>query len=97
MPQETIFAELKDKNVFRQPKPIILSDHMKDKSKFSMFHNDYGHILATCRNLYGQLRAMIMKCHLLKYLKNKVPLGSLEKPKESERMVIKVTSEGSRD
>ena len=61
MPQEKIFAELKEENVLRQPKPIVLLVHMKDKTKFCMFHNDYGHTLTTCRNLYAQLRAMMRK------------------------------------
>ena len=38
---------------------------------------------------------MIRKSHLLKYLKKKVSLGLLEKPRESERIVIKVTKEGA--
>ena len=75
MPQEKIFAELKDENVLKQPKPTVLPDHMKDKTKFCRFHNDYGHNLATYRNLYAQLRAVMRKGQLLKYLKKKVPLG----------------------
>ena len=31
---------------------------------------------------------------LLKYLKKKVPLGSLNKPREAERMMIKTAAEG---
>ena len=80
MPQEKIFAELKDENFLRQPKPIVIPDHMKDKTKLCMFHNDYGHTLTTCRNLYVQLRAMMRKGQLLKYLKKNVLLGSIEIP-----------------
>ena len=90
MPQEKIFAELKDENILRQPKPTILPDHMKDKNKLCMFHNDYEHTLATSRNLYAQLRAMMRKGQLLKYLKKNVPLGSIKRPRETERMVIKI-------
>ena len=88
--------DLKDENFLRQPKPTILPDYMKDKSKFCMFHNDYGHTFATFRNLYAQLRVMMRKGQLLKYLKQRVPLGSLEKSKESERITIKVTSKGAK-
>ena len=94
MPQEKIFTEFKDENILRQPKPTILPDHIKDKAKFCMFHNDYGHTLATCRNLYAQLRAMMRKCQLLKYLKKKVPLGSMERPRETARVLIKTIDEG---
>ena len=93
MPQEKIFAELKNENILRQPNQIMVPDHMKDKTKFCMFHDDYGHTLATCKNLYAQLRAMIIKGMLLKYLKKKVLLGSLNKPRETERVVIKMASE----
>ena len=34
MPQEKIFSELKDENVFRQSRQINVPEHMKDKSKF---------------------------------------------------------------
>ena len=78
IPQEKIFTELKNKNVLRQPNRTTLPDHMKDKTKFFMFHNDYGHTFATCKNLYAQLRALIRKGQLLKYLKKKVPLGTVE-------------------
>ena len=60
-----------------------------------MFHNDYRHTLATCRNLYGQLKAVMRKDQLLKYLKKKAPPGLVEKSWESERMTIKVTGEGA--
>ena len=53
MQQEKIFAELKNENVLRRPNRIMVPDHMKDKTKFCMFHDDYGHTLATCKNLYA--------------------------------------------
>ena len=53
MPQEKNFVELKDENILRRPNKTILPDHIKDKTKFCMFHNDYGHTLATCKNLYA--------------------------------------------
>ena len=68
---------------------------MKDKSKFYMFHNDDGHTLAACRNLYGQLKAMMKKGQLLKNLKKKAPPGSIEKSWEFERMIVKTTNEGA--
>lgn len=95
MPQEKIFAELKDQNVFRQPPPMTIPDHMRDKTKFSMLHNKYSHILSTCRNLYGQLKAMMRKGYLLRYLKKKIPFGSYKKPWEEEKLSLKVVGEGS--
>ena len=95
MPQGKIFVELKNENVFKKPRPINVPKHMKDKFKLCMFHNDYGHTLAACRNLYGQLKGEMRKGLLLTYMKKKAPLGSVEKPYEFERMVVKVTSEGA--
>ena len=61
MPQEKIFAELKDQNIFRAPKPYNVPNHLKDRSQYCIFHEDYGHTLATCKNLYYQLRTMIRR------------------------------------
>ena len=52
MPQEKIFAELKDQNIFRAPKPYNVPNHLKDQSQYYIFHEDYGHTVATYRNLY---------------------------------------------
>ena len=53
IPQEKIFVELKDQNIFQQPKPYSILKHMKDKAQFYIFHNDYGHTMAASRNLYS--------------------------------------------
>ena len=52
-----------------------------------------GILLPRALNLYEQLRGMIKKGLLLKYLKKKVPPGLVEKPWESERLTIKVNGE----
>ena len=64
---------------------ITIPKHMRDKSKFYMLYNDYGHTIASCRSLYGQLKGMIKKGLLLKYLKKKVPLGSIGRPWETKK------------
>lgn len=86
MPQENIFTELRDQNVFRCPNLITTPEHMRDKKNLCMFHNDYGHNLSACRNLYNQLKAMMEKGQFLKYLKKKVPFGSYEKSWEGQRL-----------
>ena len=57
MPQEKIFTKLKDENVFRQPKPTILLDHMKNKSKFCTFQR-----LRTY-SYHVQKRVLADECH----------------------------------
>ena len=81
-----------DENVFRQSRPTSLPNHMKDKTKFCMLHNDYEHTLSLSRNLYGQLKGMMKKGLLFKYLKKKAPPRLVEKSRELETMVDKVKS-----
>ena len=45
---------------------------MKDKNLFYIFHNHNGYTLTLYKNLYNQIKSMIKKEELLKYLKNKV-------------------------
>lgn len=92
IPQEIIFVELKDQNIFRQPRPSSLLEHMKDISQFCIFHNDYEHTLATCRNLYRQLKGMMKKGQLLKHLKKKIPVGLRKGPWNSEGLATKVVT-----
>ena len=45
MPQEKIFVELKDENVFRQPRPINVPEHMKTSSNSACFTMTIGILL----------------------------------------------------
>ena len=74
MLQKKIFIELKDQNIFQTLKLYNVPNHLKDRNHYCIFHEDYGHTLATCRNLYYQLRAMIRRGELQKYVKSKTPI-----------------------
>ena len=52
MPKEKQYAELKDQNILRTPNPYNVMDHLKDQSQYFIFHEDYGHTLATWNNAY---------------------------------------------
>ena len=80
MPREKIFDELKDQNIFRTPKPYNVSNHLKDRSQYCIFHEDYKNTLATCKNLYYHLRAMIRRGELQKYVKRKTPIKQMPRP-----------------
>ena len=93
--QEKIFTELKDQNIFQQPKPYNIPEHMKDKAQFCIFHNDYRYTLAACRNLYNQIKTTIRKGELLKYLKKKIYVRSRRESWNSEGLTIKLYVEGT--
>ena len=51
-----------------------MPEHLKDRSQYCIFHEDYKYTLATFRNLYFQLKAMMKRGELQKYVKKKVPI-----------------------
>ena len=95
MPQEKIFVELKDQNIFRTPKPYNVSNHLKERSQYCIFHEDYGHTLAACKNLYYQLRAMMKRGDMQKYVKRKTPMKPTMPPSWANRGKEKVDHEGT--
>ena len=76
MKDAKIFIELKDQNILWQTRSYNILKHMKNRGQFCIFHNDYEHTLAVHKNLYGQIKSMMKKGELLKYLKKKVLVGS---------------------
>ena len=61
--------ENKDKNVFRPPVRMKVSESMKDRSRYCAHHEDFGHLKNDCKNLYGQIMHTIKKGGLQQYLK----------------------------
>ena len=66
---ETIFMENKDKNIFRPPARMMISESMRDKSHYCAHHEDFGHLINDYRNLYGQIMFAIKMGGLLQYVK----------------------------
>ena len=66
---DVIYAQTKDKGIYRTPPRSSLPDSMKDKSKYCKFHQDYGHELAECKNLKRQILAIMRKGGLDQYRK----------------------------
>lgn len=71
MTQDKIYAELKDQNIFCTPNPYSVLDHLKDRSQYCIFNEDFEHTLATRKNFYFQLKAMMRRGELQKYVKSK--------------------------
>ena len=61
--------ENRDKNIFRPPAKIMIPDNMRDKSRYSAHHEDFGHLMNDYRNLYGQIMFTIKKGGLQQYVK----------------------------
>ena len=81
--------------MFRQPKPYSILEHVKDREQFCIFHNDYGHTLAACRKFYNQVKSIMKKGELLKYLKKKIPVCSRKESWNSGSVTIKVATKGT--
>ena len=47
--------ENKDKNIFCPPAKIMIPENMRDKSRYCAHHEDFGHLMNDCRNLYGKI------------------------------------------
>ena len=52
---ERIFMENKDKNIFRPSATMMISESMRNKSRYCAHHEDFGHMTNDCKNLYGQV------------------------------------------
>ena len=61
--------ENKDKNSFRPPAKMMIPESMRDKSCYCVHHEDFGHLINDCRNLYGQVMFTIKRGGLQQYVK----------------------------
>ena len=46
---ERIFMENKDKNIFRPPAKMMIPESIRDKSRYCVNHEDFGHLTNYCR------------------------------------------------
>ena len=44
-----------NKNIFCRRAKIMILENMRDKSRYCARHEDFGHLMNDCRNLYGQI------------------------------------------
>ncbi|XP_064987292.1 uncharacterized protein LOC135626032 [Musa acuminata AAA Group] len=77
-----IFLQIREKGLLRQPNPLKTTH--KDRSKYCMFHRDYGHDTEDCHDLRNQIEELIWRGHLGHYLKEPMeaslhPRGPVEK------------------
>ena len=67
--------ENRDKNIFYPPAKIMISENMRDKSRYCAYHKDFGHLTNDCKNVYGQKMFTIKRGGLQQYVKkdNRTP------------------------
>ena len=69
MPVDKILAQITDKHYLEWPRSLHSSPHMRDKKKYCWFLKDHGHNTEDCRNLKEQIKELIRKGKLQKYVK----------------------------
>ena len=62
-------VQIKDKHSLKWPKPLYLSPNARDKRKYYHFHKDHGHYIEDCRDLKEQIKELIRKGKLQKFVK----------------------------
>ena len=69
MPIDKILAQIKDEHYFKWPWPLHSSLNVCDKKKYCQFHKDHDHYTEDCRDLKEQIKELIRKGKLKKYVK----------------------------
>ena len=58
---ERILMENRDKNISHLPPKIMIPENIRDKSRYCAHHEDFGHLMNDCRNMYGQIMFTIKR------------------------------------
>ena len=85
--------QIKDDHQLNWPKPLNSSPSTCNKKKYCHFHREHGHYTDECRDLQEQIKELIQKGKLQKFVKKDTPgrykheqQARLEdKPKEEEK------------
>ena len=73
MPFDKILTQIKDEHYLKWPRPLHSSLNVRDKNKYCRFHKDHGHYIEDCRDLKEQIKELIRKRKLQKYVKKWEP------------------------
>ena len=69
MPIDKILAQIKDEHYLKWPRPLHSSPNVRDKKKYYRFHKDHVHYTEDCRDLKEQIKELVRKGKLQKYVK----------------------------
>ena len=76
MPVNQILVQIKDKHYLKWPRPLHSLPNVRDKRKYYRFHKDHGHYTEDCRDLKEQLKKLIRKGKVQKFMKKGNPSRS---------------------
>ncbi|XP_065624896.1 uncharacterized protein LOC136065521 [Quercus suber] len=69
MPVDRILTQIQDEHYLKWPRPLHSSPSVRDRSKYCRFHKDHGHYIEDCRDLKEQIKELIRKGKLQKFIK----------------------------
>ena len=69
VPIDQVLTEIKDEQYLKWPRPFHSSASVHDKRKYCRFHKDHGHYIEDYRDLKEQIKELIWKGKLQKYVK----------------------------
>ena len=61
--------QIKDEHYLKWPRPLHSSPNVRNKKKYYRFHKDHGHYTKDCTDLKEQIKELIQKGKLQKFLK----------------------------
>lgn len=66
-----ILAVTNRTGILQKPPPMVTPDHQRDRSKFCLHHNSYGHKTKDCKELKKEIEHAIRKGELNKFILKK--------------------------
>ncbi|XP_023927746.1 uncharacterized protein LOC112039135 [Quercus suber] len=66
---DKILTQIKDEHYLKWPRPLHSSPNVRDKNKYCRFHKDHGHYTEDCQDLKEQIKELIRKGKLQKFVK----------------------------
>ena len=69
MPMDEILMQIKDELGLKWPKPLSTSSRKQDPKKYYHFHKDHGHYTDECCDLKEQIKELIQRGKLQKFIK----------------------------
>ena len=79
---DKILAQIKDEHYLKWPRPLHSSSNVHDKKKYCCFHKNHGHYTEDCRDLNKQIKELIRKRKLQRFVKKGEHSGSRDNDKD---------------
>ncbi|RRT43966.1 hypothetical protein B296_00024692 [Ensete ventricosum] len=64
-----IFLQIREKGLLKTPNPLRSRAEDRDRRRYYRFHHDYGHNTKECYNLKNQIKDLIHRNHLDRYIR----------------------------